>query len=47
MVQSTTSNVPAPADGVITTLEVAIGEQVEVGAVLARVEADNHEGEQP
>jgi propionyl-CoA carboxylase alpha chain len=39
--------IAAPADGVITQLDVSIGQQVEVGAVLARVEADNHEGEQP
>ena len=39
--------ITAPADGVITQLEVVMGQQVEVGAVLARVEADNHEGEQP
>jgi propionyl-CoA carboxylase alpha chain len=39
--------ITAPADGVITQLDVTIGQQVEVGAVLARVEADNHEGEQP
>jgi propionyl-CoA carboxylase alpha chain len=39
--------ITAPADGVITQLDVTVGQQVEVGAVLARVEADNHEGEQP
>jgi len=38
--------ITAPADGVITQLDVAIGQQVEVGAVLARVETGNHEGEQ-
>jgi propionyl-CoA carboxylase alpha chain len=30
--------IAAPADGVLTQLPVAIGQQVEVGAVLARVE---------
>ena len=30
--------VTAPADGVVTELAVEVGEQVEVGAVLARVE---------
>ncbi len=30
--------ITAPADGVLTQLEVAVGQQVEVGAVLARVE---------
>jgi len=29
----------APADGVIAELNVTVGQQVEVGAVLARVEA--------
>ena len=39
--------ITAPADGVLTELNVAVGQQVEVGAVLARVETDTHEGEQP
>ena len=30
--------IAAPADGVLTQLPVAVGQQVEVGAVLARVE---------
>jgi len=30
--------ITAPADGVLTQLNVAVGQQVEVGAVLARVE---------
>lgn len=34
----------APADGVIAELNVTVGQQVEVGAILARVES--HEGEQ-
>ena len=39
--------IAAPADGVLSQLDVAVGQQVEVGAVLARVEtADNTEGEQ-
>lgn len=39
--------IAAPADGILAQLDVAVGQQVEVGAVLARVETDNHEGEQP
>jgi biotin carboxyl carrier protein len=31
--------ITAPADGVLAELDVAPGQQVEVGAVLARVEA--------
>jgi biotin carboxyl carrier protein len=34
----------APADGVIAELNVAVGHQVEVGAVLARVEAPDATG---
>jgi len=30
--------ITAPADGVLTQLSVSVGQQVEVGAVLARVE---------
>ncbi|MCB1265387.1 MAG: biotin/lipoyl-binding protein [Mycobacterium sp.] len=37
----------APADGVLTQLEVTVGQQVEVGAVLARVESAEREGERP
>lgn len=36
--------ITAPADGVLIQLDVSVGQQVEVGAVLARVET--HEGEQ-
>ena len=36
--------IAAPADGVLTQLSVSVGQQVEVGAVLARVETP--EGEQ-
>ena len=44
--------ITAPADGVLAELDVAPGQQVEVGAVLARVEAGagsetSEEGEQP
>jgi propionyl-CoA carboxylase alpha chain len=35
----------APADGVLTQLNVNTGQQVEVGAVLARVEASSTEGD--
>ena len=37
--------ITAPADGVLTQLSVAVGQQVEVGAVLARVEAVGGTGE--
>jgi propionyl-CoA carboxylase alpha chain len=37
--------ITAPADGILTELSVVVGQQVEVGAVLARVEIP--EGEQP
>ena len=37
--------ITAPADGVLTELSVVVGQQVEVGAVLAKVEIP--EGEQP
>ena len=30
--------ITAPVDGILTQLEVTVGQQVEVGAVLARVE---------
>jgi propionyl-CoA carboxylase alpha chain len=36
--------ITAPADGVLTELNVTAGQQVEVGAVLARVEAPEAEG---
>ena len=35
----------APADGVLTQLNVNTGQQVEVGAILARVEASSTEGD--
>ena len=38
--------VTAPADGVLAELQVSVGQQVEVGAVLARVERPGAEGEQ-
>ncbi len=38
--------ITAPADGVLSRLDVAVGQQVEVGAVLARVETENNEGEE-
>jgi biotin carboxyl carrier protein len=38
--------VTAPADGVLTQLNVKPGEQVEVGTVLARVESPQIEGDQ-
>jgi propionyl-CoA carboxylase alpha chain len=37
--------ITAPADGVLTHLNVDTGQQVEVGAVLARVEAPDPEGD--
>jgi propionyl-CoA carboxylase alpha chain len=37
--------ITAPADGVLAELNVATGQQVEVGAVLARVEAAEAEGD--
>jgi propionyl-CoA carboxylase alpha chain len=38
--------IAAPSDGVLAQLDVKTGEQVEVGAVLARVEAsENAEGD--
>lgn len=38
--------ITAPADGVVTQLEVSVGQQVDVGTVLARVESPNEtEGE--
>jgi len=37
--------ITAPADGVLTELNVDTGQQVEVGAVLARVEAAEAEGD--
>ena len=36
--------ITAPADGVLTQLDVRVGQQVEVGTVLARVESAD-EGE--
>ncbi|HPX38244.1 MAG TPA: biotin carboxylase N-terminal domain-containing protein [Mycobacterium sp.] len=36
--------ITAPADGVLTQLNVSVGQQVEVGAVLARVEAAEGSG---
>ncbi|SBS76812.1 Acetyl-/propionyl-coenzyme A carboxylase alpha chain (Includes: Biotin carboxylase; Biotin carboxyl carrier protein) [uncultured Mycobacterium sp.] len=39
--------ITAPADGVVTQLDVCVGQQVDVGTVLARVENENNtEGEQ-
>ena len=38
--------ITAPADGVLAELNVKTGQQVEVGAVLARVEAPGAEGDQ-
>ncbi|MCB1292125.1 MAG: acetyl/propionyl-CoA carboxylase subunit alpha, partial [Mycobacterium sp.] len=37
--------ITATVDGILTQLEVAVGQQVEVGAVLARVESAEGEGE--
>jgi propionyl-CoA carboxylase alpha chain len=37
--------IAAPADGVLTQLDVVTGQQVEVGAILARVEAPGNEGD--
>jgi propionyl-CoA carboxylase alpha chain len=37
--------ITAPADGVLAQLDVVTGQQVEVGAVLARVEAPGNEGD--
>jgi propionyl-CoA carboxylase alpha chain len=37
--------ITAPADGVLAELNVGTGQQVEVGAVLARVEAPQTEGD--
>lgn len=37
--------ITAPADGVLTQLNVATGQQVEVGAILARVEVPGNEGD--
>ena len=37
--------IAAPTDGVLTQLNVNTGQQVEVGAVLARVEAPESEGD--
>ena len=37
--------ITAPADGVLAELNVTTGQQVEVGAVLARVEAPESEGD--
>ena len=37
--------ITAPTDGVLTELNVNTGQQVEVGAVLARVEASDPEGD--
>jgi acetyl/propionyl-CoA carboxylase alpha subunit len=39
--------ITAPADGVLSQLDITVGQQVEVGAVLARVDTENNEGEQP
>ena len=38
--------ITAPTDGVLHQLDVTVGQQVEVGAVLARVEPVNTEGDQ-
>jgi propionyl-CoA carboxylase alpha chain len=37
--------ISAPTDGVLTELNVETGQQVDVGAVLARVEAPESEGD--
>ncbi|MGB8388116.1 biotin/lipoyl-binding protein, partial [Mycobacterium sp.] len=37
--------VTAPADGMLVDLNVKTGQQVEVGAILARVEAPEAEGD--
>jgi len=37
--------ITAPSDGVLTELNVDAGQQVEVGAVLARVEAPEVQGD--
>lgn len=37
--------ISAPTDGVLTQLNVQTGQQVDVGAVLARVEAPEAEGD--
>jgi propionyl-CoA carboxylase alpha chain len=37
--------ISAPTDGVLTELNVETGQQVDVGAVLARVEARESEGD--
>ena len=39
--------VTAPTDGILRQLDVTVGQQVEVGAVLARVDTEDTEGEQP
>jgi propionyl-CoA carboxylase alpha chain len=38
--------ITAPTDGVLHQLDVTVGQQVEVGAVLARVEPVDTEGDQ-
>jgi propionyl-CoA carboxylase alpha chain len=38
--------ITAPADGVLAELDVAVGQQVDVGAVLARVQDREDQGEQ-
>jgi biotin carboxyl carrier protein len=38
--------ITAPTDGVLAELNVSTGEQVDVGAVLARVETSPSEGNQ-
>jgi propionyl-CoA carboxylase alpha chain len=37
--------ISAPSDGVLTELNVDTGQQVDVGAILARVEAPESEGD--
>jgi propionyl-CoA carboxylase alpha chain len=37
--------ITAPSDGVLVELDVKTGQQVEVGAVLARVDAPQAEGD--
>ena len=39
--------ITAPADGVLTQLGVTVGQQVEVGAVLARVESPDPRNGEP
>ena len=38
--------ITAPSDGIVAQLNVAVGQQVEVGSVLARVEAEQEGAQQ-